>query len=714
MRDKINPRKRTLDQIVSECLDQTEAQPDAGAFLDGDDHVDPEIVVAESGDVTEPQVKRLAREEDSGESTFSALLERHRVASKGCFYLRLWEKRCFWSGIKPSLYIRNVIFNGYSVPFRQFPDQYSIPNNRSAIEHSVFVSEEVGALSEIGSVIKVDKPPFGVNPLTVAVQASGKKRLVLDCSYLNTFLVTYKFKLEQLENILKFVEKDCFMAKLDLKSGYHHVHVSTEHQKYLGFHWNGQYYMYRVLPFGLSTAPFLFTKLLKPLLRKWRSEGILVFCYLDDILVISMSRQLMHESLRVVVNDLDLCGFVLNVDKCTLCATKQLEYLGFVIDSGSATVSISEQKWSGLRKKVGKMLLKWPKLTVRELLSVAGSIVSLRLITGSVAMYYSRALYRASGGCSSLDTAVTVDEEVLCELQFWNGKFTVKPEKLISAVCCELFNICLETDASALGWAGVLKREFEPLVAADNFEHDVVKKSSAFRELLAVFCSLRAFEPFLRNSSVSVKTDNSAVPSIIRKGSMIWELNDLAKQISSWCLSNRVTISVEWFPREQNVDADFYSKYTDWDDWGISVELFEYVNNRWGPFSIDLFANHRNSKCVRFYSRFYVPGTCGVDALKFCWINEKCWSVPPLNLVAPFLFHFEKFGTKSVLIVPHWESAAFWPLLESQRFSRMIQCKETVTNASQYIVRGTQSKFSLDNRNYPLMLSIFVLQNSFV
>ena len=55
---------------------------------------------------------------------------------------------------------------------------------------------------------------------------------------------------------------------------------------YLGFSWqfNGmlRYFTFTVLPFGLSSAYFCFTKLLRPLVSRWRSMGHNSFIYLDD------------------------------------------------------------------------------------------------------------------------------------------------------------------------------------------------------------------------------------------------------------------------------------------------------------------------------------------------------------------------------------------------------------------------------------------------
>ena len=53
--------------------------------------------------------------------------------------------------------------------------------------------------------------------------------------------------------------------------------------QYLGFEWKGRYYHYTVLPFGISTAPYIFTKVMKTTVGYMRSLGYLFIQYLDDL-----------------------------------------------------------------------------------------------------------------------------------------------------------------------------------------------------------------------------------------------------------------------------------------------------------------------------------------------------------------------------------------------------------------------------------------------
>ena len=71
--------------------------------------------------------------------------------------------------------------------------------------------------------------------------------------------------------------------KFDYKSGYHHLDIFAGHTTFLGcsFQLEGKlrYFKFTVLPFGLATGPYVFTKIQRALVKHWRSRG---FRILDD------------------------------------------------------------------------------------------------------------------------------------------------------------------------------------------------------------------------------------------------------------------------------------------------------------------------------------------------------------------------------------------------------------------------------------------------
>ena len=152
--------------------------------------------------------------------------------------------------------------------------------------NSAFVADTVSKLLANGCIRYAKERPVVCNPLLVVTGSSGKLCLVINLRYLNKFLQTQKFKYEDMRTALMLLNKGDYICTFDLKSGYHHVDMHAESQKFLGFEWDHKYY---VLPFGLPTACFVFTKLMRPLVKLWHGKGIRCVVYIDDGLIIAAS-----------------------------------------------------------------------------------------------------------------------------------------------------------------------------------------------------------------------------------------------------------------------------------------------------------------------------------------------------------------------------------------------------------------------------------------
>lgn len=102
----------------------------------------------------------------------------------------------------------------------------------------------VSELVNNGCVIETHFQPFVVNPLSVSVQKSGKKRLILDLSELNVFIRKDSIKFEDWRVALNYFNENSFLFKFDLKSGYFHYDICTKQQTYLGFEWKNKFYCF--------------------------------------------------------------------------------------------------------------------------------------------------------------------------------------------------------------------------------------------------------------------------------------------------------------------------------------------------------------------------------------------------------------------------------------------------------------------------------------
>ena len=117
--------------------------------------------------------------------------------------------------------------------------------------------------------------------------------------------------MSRLEYNLGGIFQRLFVFSFDLKSGYHHVDIFPEHRKYLAFSWDfhTRYFQLTALPFGLSSAPFIFTKLLKPLETHWRSRGIPIAIFFDDEVGARASLGVAKYNSSLVRSDLSFSGF---------------------------------------------------------------------------------------------------------------------------------------------------------------------------------------------------------------------------------------------------------------------------------------------------------------------------------------------------------------------------------------------------------------------
>ena len=120
----------------------------------------------------------------------------------------------------------------------------------------------------------------------MSVNSFGKKICVLDLRHFNKFVDKQKVKFEGVKEAMTFINTSGYAFKFDLISGYHHLEINSDHQKYLGFSWKFgeqiKFFTFSVLPFGLSSAGHIFTKTVRVLVKHWRSLGFPMVVYLDD------------------------------------------------------------------------------------------------------------------------------------------------------------------------------------------------------------------------------------------------------------------------------------------------------------------------------------------------------------------------------------------------------------------------------------------------
>ena len=491
------------------------------------------------------------------------------------------------------------------------------------------------------------------------------KRLILDLRHVNNFIENRKFKFESVPEAMQYINGEGYMFKFDLRSGYHHIFIHPDHHKFLGFCWSfnniQRYFVFRCLPFGLSVAGHVFSKVLRPLVKHWRSHAYRMVVYLDDGWGFSNSFESCLSISENVKKDLISAGFFVNDEKSIWYPTHKLTWLGFDWDTQLLLVQIPDKKLEIFRQDLSNIYNNLDSLTPRKLAKITGKIISFMPSFGNICRIMSRNMLMIISTSFQWDSHINLTEPAFQELDFWfynclhipSRKFIlpkVLPQKIVY------------TDASGFACAGYTV-ETNSKVVHKMWTESEMSTSSTYRELLAVLITLQSLSDDFSNRLVKLFTDNQNVVKIVQAGSMKPDLHNLATYIFNLCIKYNTTLEVEWVPRDQNSLADWYSKIFDFDDWSVSNTHFVYFNKRWGPFDCDLFADYNNNKVKVFYSRYWCPGTSGVDAFSFDWSIHNSWIVPPVNLVTKVITHLKLCKGCGVLVVPKWTSAAFWPML---------------------------------------------------
>ncbi len=217
-------------------------------------------------------------------------------------------------------------------------------NSNTGGDNMTFVTDSVRDLLTVGAVRDVTGLVHNADvvrviaPLTVAVQASGKRRLCWNGRPVNCFMPNLSFKMEHAEKAARMMRKGDYMFSIDMKAGYHQIPCKDWFKKFCCFAWEDdqgvtRVYQWQVCPFGLSTAPRAYSKLARCLLRHWRSLGIRCSNYIDDFIFFAPSLEKALAARTRVLADLTRLGWFISPDKSKLQPGTSIEYLGLVFCS---------------------------------------------------------------------------------------------------------------------------------------------------------------------------------------------------------------------------------------------------------------------------------------------------------------------------------------------------------------------------------------------
>jgi len=156
----------------------------------------------------------------------------------------------------------------------------------------------------------------------------------------------------------KMIKPGCYMASVDVKDAYYTVPIQKDQQKFLKIELKVCLCKYTCLPNGLSSAPHIFTKMLKPVYSTLHNQGHISIGYIDDSYLQGDTRDECRCNMVSTATLFTELGFYIHPNKSVFMPTHTLTFLGFILDSVKMTISPTPEKVEKVVKACCQMVKK--------------------------------------------------------------------------------------------------------------------------------------------------------------------------------------------------------------------------------------------------------------------------------------------------------------------------------------------------------------------
>lgn len=489
---------------------------------------------------------------------------------------------------------------------------------------------------------------------------------MIDLSRLNKFLRVPSFRMETTRSISASIQPGDWAVSLDLQDAYLHVPVHEADQHYLRFYFQGKVYQFLALPFGLASAPLIFTTVVRAFVAPFHSLGLKLHFYLDDWLLRFPSRRLLLRQLSLVRGKTTLAGWLVNVPKSELNPAQDFIFIGIRFDTRLGLMFPPPDRILKIRSWV----MAWRRrdsASAREFLQLLGLLNSAadQVLVGRLYMRPLQLLLLSLWRpfADPLSRSIPLPGDLLTQVwDFWESEVRLSKGVPLQPPPpdCSLF-----TDASLEGWGAHLNEGEITSRGLWSPEESSLPINSL--EMMAVTLALRAFSSHLQGRRVSLFSDNATVVAYIRRqgGTHSSALCLLTWELFQLCLSLGVTLVPRHIPGKRNILADALSRSSRLvqTEWTLHPEVVQSLSHMWDFPTVDLFATRLNKRFPLYFSPLPDEEALGVDSLSVSWDGLSAYAFPPIPLILPVLNKVLSSQSRVVLIAPLWPNQAWFPTL---------------------------------------------------
>ncbi len=393
-------------------------------------------------------------------------------------------------------------------------------------------------------------------------------------------------------------------------------------------------WQYRVLPFGLSLSPRVFTKVVEGALTPLREVGVRILNYLDDWLILAQSREQLGDHRDLVLRHLSQLGLRINWEKSKLSPVQRISFLSVDLDSVSMTARLTEERAQAVLNCLssfrGRNVVPLKQFQRGHMASAAAvtplGLLHMRPLQHWLHSRVPRWAWRRG------TLRVGISQQCRCSLSPWTDLaflWAGVPLEQVSR------HTVVTTDASSTGWGATCNGQ----AASGLWTGPRLLWHINCLELWAVHLALRQFRPLLLGKHVLVRTDNTAAVSYINRlgGIRSHRMSQLAHHLLLWSHTQFKSLRAVHIPGQLNRAADALSRQLTFPgEWRLHPETIRLIWSRFGEAQVDLFASPESSHCQLYFS--LTEGPLGTDALAHSWPRAlRKYAFPPVSLLAQTL-----------------------------------------------------------------------------
>lgn len=375
---------------------------------------------------------------------------------------------------------------------------FYIPNYKLPISQRPIVDEMVEEMKEDGVVIP-SKSPYN-SPLLLVPKKDGTWRMVIDYRKLNSHTIPDRMPMPVINDMLAQLGGAKVFSSLDLLSGYWQVPLDEESKHLTAFSTHKEHLQFEVMPFGLTSAPLTFVRLMLQILGDVEDVSV----YLDDVIIASKDVESHFKTIELVLDRLRKAGLKVKIKKCQFLK-KSLEYLGHVISE------------HGLKMQEGKIkaIVDYP---------APRNLKALRRFLGMVGYY--RPFIKGFATIAKPLTELTRKDANYEWKDEQEAAFKTLKDMLITDPILvypdfekEFYLAC---DASSTGLGAVLMQKDKTRMRTVYYASRVLNAaernySTTERECLALVWGLQKFRHILLGHKINVLTDHKPICDLFKK-----------------------------------------------------------------------------------------------------------------------------------------------------------------------------------------------------